>query len=128
MWGGISPPPPEKTKKMVDNSTDVDYNIATREFNGGYNMEWKSLGLREAIKEMLHEGKMTQKGVCEAAGYKSVGSVAQPLARGDLKVSTLLRLSDAAGFDVVLVKRNNLEGDRPIKIIGRELSKKGGDK
>ena len=79
-------------------------------------MEWTTLGLKDAIKEMLHESKMTQKGVCEAAGYKSVGSVAQPLARGDVKISTLLRLAEAAGFDIVLVKRNNLEGYRPIKI------------
>ena len=74
------------------------------------------MGLKDAIKEMLHESKMTQKGVCEAAGYKSVGSVAQPLARGDVKISTLLRLADAAGFDIVLVQRNNLKGYSPIKI------------
>ena len=49
-------------------------------------MGWKTLGLKEAIKEMLHDSGMTQKGVCEAAGYKSVGSVAQPLARGDIKI------------------------------------------
>ena len=36
-------------------------------------MGWKTLGLKEAIKEMLHDSGMTQKGVCEAAGYKSVG-------------------------------------------------------
>ena len=79
-------------------------------------MEWKSLGMKEAIKEMLHDSGMTQKGVCEAAGYKSVGSIAQPLARGDIKISTLLRLADAAGFDIVLVQRNNLKGYSPIKI------------
>ena len=79
-------------------------------------MEWTTLGLKDAIKEMLHESKMTQKGVCEAAGYKSVGSIAQPLARGDVKISTLLRLADAAGFDIVLVQRNNLKGYSPIKI------------
>ena len=61
-------------------------------------MGWKTLGLKEAIKEMLHDSGMTQKGVCEAAGYKSVGSVAQPLARGDIKISS------------------NLEGYSPIKI------------
>ena len=80
-------------------------------------MEWTTLELKDAIKEMLHESRMTQKGVCEAAGYKSVGSVAQPLARGDVKISTLLRLAEAAGFDIVLVKRENLEGHRPIKIM-----------
>ena len=74
-------------------------------------MGWKTLGLKEAIKEMLHDSGMTQKGVCEAAG-----SVAQPLARGDIKISTLLRLADAAGFDIVLVQRSNLEGYSPIKI------------
>lgn len=79
-------------------------------------MGWKTLGLKEAIKEMLHDSGMTQKGVCEAAGYKSVGSVAQPLARGDIKISTLLRLADAAGFDIALVQRSNLEGYSPIKI------------
>lgn len=79
-------------------------------------MEWKSLGMKEAIKEMLHDSGMTQKGVCEAAGYKSVGSIAQPLARGDIKISTLLRLADAAGFDIVLVQRNNLKGYSPLKI------------
>ena len=40
-------------------------------------MGWKTLGLKEAIKEMLHDSGMTQKGVCEAAGDKSVGSIVQ---------------------------------------------------
>lgn len=79
-------------------------------------MEWVSLSMKGAIKTMLREAGMTQKGLCEAAGYKSVGSVAQPLSRGDIKLSTLLRMTDTAGFDVVLVKRNNIEGYQPIKI------------
>lgn len=86
-------------------------------------MGWKTLGLKEAIKEMLHDSGMTQKGVCEAAGYKSVGSVAQPLARGDIKISTLLRLADAAGFDIVLVQRSNLEGYSPILISQNDKKK-----
>ena len=41
-------------------------------------MGWKTLGLKEAIKEMLHDSGMTQNGVCQAAGEMSVGSVAEP--------------------------------------------------
>ena len=86
--------------------------------------KWTTLNPGDAIKEMAKESKLSQKRMAEEAGYKSVSSVALPIARGNLKLHTLLKLADAAGFDVVLVKRENLAGYNPIK-IDMEPEKKG---
>lgn len=70
----------------------------------------------DALKEMLHRARLTQKGITEKAGYKSVSIVTAPIARGDIKISTLTRLANAAGYDVMLVRRDAVEPEYPIRI------------
>ena len=70
----------------------------------------------DALKEMIHRAKLTQKGLAEKAGYKTLSSVTTPIARGDIKLSTLCRLANSAGYDVMLVRRDAVEPEYPIKI------------
>ena len=74
----------------------------------------------DALKEMIHRAKLTQKGLAEKAGYKTLSSVTTPIARGDIKLSTLCRL---AGYDVMLVRRDAIEPEYPIKIEYGEAEK-----
>lgn len=80
-----------------------------------------------AIKEIVHQAKLTQKSLAEKAGYKTVSSVSTPIAKDDLMVSTLLKLADAAGFDLYLVKRANVEGYNPIRIDPKPSPEKAGE-
>lgn len=70
----------------------------------------------DALKEMIHRAKLTQKGLAEKAGYKTLSSVTTPIARGDIKLSTLCRLANTAGYDVMLVRRDAVEPEYPIRI------------
>ena len=74
--------------------------------------------LSDAIKEMVHRSGLTQKKLAERAGYKYVGSVTMPIANNNTSISTLYRLADAAGYDVMLVRRSPIEPEYPIKIDG----------
>ena len=65
----------------------------------------------DALKEMIHRAKLTQKGL------------ATPIARGDIKLSTLCRLANSAGYDVMLVRRDAIEPEYPIKIEYGETEK-----
>nr|DAQ80878.1 MAG TPA: Regulatory protein-modification, helix-turn-helix, transcriptional regulator, DNA [Caudoviricetes sp.] len=77
----------------------------------------------DALKEMIHRAKLTQKGLAEKAGYKTLSSVTTPIARGDIKLSTLCRLANSAGYDVMLVRRDAIEPEYPIKIEYSENAK-----
>ena len=70
----------------------------------------------DALKEMIHRAKLTQKGLAEKAGYKTLSSVTTPIARGDITLSTLCRLANSAGYDVMLVRRDAVEPEYPIRI------------
>ena len=70
----------------------------------------------DALKEMIHRAKLTQKGLAEKAGYKTLSSVTTPIARGDIKLSTLCRLANSAVYDVMLVRRDAVEPEYPIRI------------
>jgi hypothetical protein len=72
------------------------------------------LGL--ALKEMIHQCQTTQKGLAEKAGYHTMSCITTPIARDDIKVSTLLRFAETLGYDLVLVKRDNVDGYPPIHI------------
>ena len=72
--------------------------------------------LKDALKELAHRARMSQKGLAEAAGYQTMSAVSTPMARGDMKISTLARLADAAGYDVMLVRRSAVEPEFPIRI------------
>lgn len=72
------------------------------------------LGL--ALKEMLHRSNFTQKKIAEAAGYKTVSCITTPIANNDMQVSTLVKFANLAGYDVMLVRRNALDPEYPIRI------------
>lgn len=72
--------------------------------------------LKDALKEIIHRSKKTQKTLAEAAGYKTVSAISTPIARNEMNVSTLLKLANAAGYDLMLVRRNALEPEYPILI------------
>ena len=74
------------------------------------------MDIAEALKAMLKWSRMTQKSFAEKAGYRTVSCITSPIARKDMKVSTLLKFADTAGYDLMLVKRENVEGYPPIRI------------
>lgn len=78
-----------------------------------------SLEFRDAMKEMIHRSKTSQLKLAQDAGYKGCSTVSAPIARNDITLSTLLRLADAAGYDVMLVRRENdpLAPEYPIKFV-----------
>lgn len=69
-----------------------------------------------ALREMVHRANMTLVGVTRKAGYKTVSSISTPMTRGVINLTTLLRLADACGYDVMLVRRNPIEPEYPIRI------------
>lgn len=72
--------------------------------------------LGEALKEMMHRSRLTQRKIIEATGYKTLSSISTPIAKNDMNVSTLLKFANAAGYDVMLVRRNAIEPEYPIRI------------
>ena len=80
--------------------------------------------LSDALKEMLHRARFTQKGIVEAAGYKNVSSITYPIARNDMQVSTLVKFANVAGYDLMLVRRNAIEPEYPIRIDPKPETKK----
>ena len=72
--------------------------------------------LGEALREITHRSRMTQKKITELAGYKTVSAISTPIAKNDMNVSTLLKFANAAGYDVMLVRRNAIEPEYPIRI------------
>lgn len=72
--------------------------------------------LAEALKTMSKRSKLTYKMWGELAGGVTYSVVTTPITRGDAKVSTLVKLANAAGYDVVLVRRLNVNGEDPIVI------------
>ena len=76
-----------------------------------------------AIKEMVHQSQSSQKKLAELAGYKHLSSVTTPIARNDLMLSSMVRLADALGYDVMLVKRHNVENQPNIVVKRPEHEK-----
>lgn len=74
------------------------------------------MNLGDALKEMVWRTRTTQKKLAEKAGYKTMSSISTPIKNNDMNVSTLLRIADAAGYDLLLVRRNTIEEQGPIKI------------
>ena len=72
--------------------------------------------LKDALKEIVHRKKWTQKILTEKAGYRSMSAITTPIAKGDMCVSTLIRLANAAGYDLMLVRRDAPEPEYPIRI------------
>lgn len=78
--------------------------------------------LAEALKTVSKRNKITYKGWAEKIGLTSIGSIAVPMSRGDMRVSTLVKLVNALGYDVMIVKRHALEPEEPIVIDPKEES------
>ena len=80
--------------------------------------------LKDAMKQMIAQAKLTQVGLAHKAGYQTVSAVSTPLSKGDMHLSTLCRLVEAAGYKVCLVKDGeNPEGFAPIRIDAKEAAK-----
>lgn len=72
--------------------------------------------LSDALKELIHRSRMTQKKITEKSGYKTVSAISTPIAKNEMNVSTLIKFANAAGYDVMLVRRNAIEPEYPIRI------------
>lgn len=78
-----------------------------------------------ALREMVHRANMTLTGVTRKAGYRTVSAISTPMTRGVINLTTLLRLADACGYDVMLVRRNPLEPEYPIRIDSPKAEEDG---
>ncbi|NBI10239.1 hypothetical protein D1641_09480 [Colidextribacter sp. OB.20] len=72
---------------------------------------------------MSKRSKLPYKLWAEKAGCVTYGVISSPINRNDSKVSTLVKLANAAGYDVLLVRRHQLEPEEPIVID--QVGKKG---
>lgn len=72
--------------------------------------------LAQALKTMSKRSKIPYKKWGEMAGGVSYSVITSPITRNDSMVSTLVRLANAAGYDVLLVRRHQLEYEEPIVI------------
>lgn len=72
--------------------------------------------LSEALKMMCKRSKLTQKKWAEKFGSVTTSVITSPITRNDMMVSTLIKLANAAGYDVLLVRRHTLEYEEPIVI------------
>ena len=83
--------------------------------------------LSDALKELLYVARMSQQSVCEAAGFKNSISIRKPMERGDMRVSTLIRFANAAGYDLMMVKRGSVGTVPPIVIDCEDVDESGSD-
>ena len=59
----------------------------------------------ELLKKYRKEKKITQEDLAKYAGLSRIGVVKLENNEGDIKVSTLIKISNILGFDLVLKKR-----------------------
>lgn len=83
------------------------------------------LSLALALKKMAQESGLTYKEWGEKAGGLTYTAVSTPIDRNDMKVSSLIRMANAAGYDVVLLRRENFTGEEPIELDSAGRFKKG---
>lgn len=72
--------------------------------------------LAEALKTMAQRTKITYQNWGKKVGNVTDGVVTSAIDRNDCMTSTLVRLANAAGYDVLLVRRHALEYEEPIVI------------
>lgn len=72
--------------------------------------------LSEALKTMAKRSGLTYKKWGERAGNHAYSVITTPIDRNDAHISTLVKLANAAGYDVLLVRRHALEPEEPIII------------
>lgn len=80
--------------------------------------------LSEALKTMSKRSRISYKKWGQMAGGVSYSVITSPITRNDAMVSTLVRLANAAGYDVLLVRRHQLEHEEPIVIdqVGKNVA------
>lgn len=74
------------------------------------------MDLTNALKTMANRSKLSYKKWASLAGCVTYGVISSPITRNDAKVSTLIKLANAAGYDVLLVRRHQLDYEEPIVI------------
>ena len=72
--------------------------------------------LSDALRALCSKANLSQLAMSQKAGFKSVTGVSAPIARGDMQVSTLLRIADVAGYQLVLARKVNITQEEPIVI------------
>lgn len=72
--------------------------------------------LSEALKTMSKRSKIPYQKWGKRVGNDTYSVITTPITRNDAMVSTLVRLANAAGYDVLLVRRHTLEPEEPIVI------------
>lgn len=72
--------------------------------------------LAEALKTMSKHSKLPYKKWGAKAGGVTYSVITSPITRNDCMVSTLVKLANAAGYDVLLVRRHALQPEEPIVI------------
>lgn len=72
--------------------------------------------LSEALKTMSKRSKLPYKKWGQKVGNDTYSVITTPITRNDAMVSTLVKLANAAGYDVLLVRRHQLEQEEPIVI------------
>lgn len=95
------------------------------EGNGGVGQ----MTLSDALKTMSKRSKLPYKKWGEKAGGVTYSVISSPITRNDCMVSTLVKLAEAAGYDLLLVRRHQIDGyEEPILIddAGREKGENGG--
>lgn len=72
--------------------------------------------LSEALKTMSKRSKLPYQKWGKMVGNDTYSVITTQIYRNDAHVSTLVRLANAAGYDVLLVRRHALEPEEPIVI------------
>lgn len=66
--------------------------------------------LSDALRLMANKSGLTYAQWGERAGGVAYSTISSPIDRNDMKVSTLVRLADVAGYDLLLLRRPDAEG------------------
>lgn len=77
---------------------------------------WCTLTLGDAVKELSKRSKLTYKTWAKMAGGVTEGVIDTVIRRNSCTVLTLMRLANAAGYDILLVRKHQLEHEEPIVI------------
>lgn len=72
--------------------------------------------LSGALKEMSKRSKIPYQKWGEMVGNDTYSVITSSITRNECMVSTLVRLANAAGYDVLLVRRHAFEPEEPIVI------------
>lgn len=81
--------------------------------------------LSEALKTMSKRSKIPYQKWGKLVGNDTYSVITTPITRNDAMVSTLVKLANAAGYDVLLVRRHALEPEEPIVIDNAGRKKEG---